>query len=371
MGLRLLLKIMARLVARYLVGIGCLIASSSLFLYLVLRSSPKVIHEGHRTDLWRGLFRAISCTGYPPSYTRPWFRPMDEYTGKQLVFFGKPIMHALKVVSLDRQWTVKLILNDSAVGTTRLHASLSSRKFTVLFTSSKSLRKPHIAQYVNHSNILVAAIPNIYKFTGAKKEQYKAYQRVLNKYGCSIEDTRIMPRSYLLDNRVRCLSFFKQTDLSSKMWVLKTSRGYGGDGITIYSNVTKLREKFGACSHNREVIAQEYIQNLLLVEGRKFDIRALILVGGTQPYTLFHHEGYLRVSVRKFDPLGGREVHLTNSHVQTSSNKFQAKNHFWTYPQFQEYLDQHYPNNDNFVSRRLLPFIKKMSILIIQSSKMM
>ena len=318
---------MARLVARYALGLVCLVATTSLFLYLVLRSTPKAIHERHKyaVDLWSGVYRKLSCS-YPPHYTRARFRPMEEYADTQLVFFGKPIMQALKVVSLDRQWRVKLILNDSSVGTTRLQASLSPRKFTVLFTSSRSLRKPHIAQYVNHSNVLVAAIPNIYKVTGAKKEQYKAYQRVLNRYGCSIEDTRIMPQSYLLDNRAKCLSFFKQTDLSSKMWVLKTSQGYGGDGISIYSNVTKLRNKFGTCSHNREVIVQEYIQNLLLVEGRKFDIRALILVGSTQPYTLFHHDGYLRVSVRQFDPFGGREVHLTNSHVQTNSKEFQAKN---------------------------------------------
>ena len=202
---------MARLVARYALGLVCLVATTSLFLYLVLRSTPKAIHERHKyaVDLWSGLYRKLSCS-YPPHYTRARFRPMEEYADTQLVFFGKPIMQALKVVSLDRQWRVKLILNDSSVGTTRLQASLSPRKFTVLFTSSRSLRKPHIAQYVNHSNVLVAAIPNIYKVTGAKKEQYKAYQRVLNRYGCSIEDTRIMPQSYLLDNRAKCLSFFKQ-----------------------------------------------------------------------------------------------------------------------------------------------------------------
>ena len=172
----------------------------------------------------------------------------------------------------------------------------------------------------------------------------------MNRYGCSIEDTRIMLQSYLLDNRAKCLSLVKQTrSIALKCGLVKTAQGYGGDGISIYSNVTKLRNKFGTCSHNREVIVQEYIQNLLLVEGRKFDIRALILVGSTQPYTLFHHDGYLRVSVRQFDPFGGREVHLTNSHVQTNSKEFQAKKHFWTYPQFQKYLDKHYPRKYDFV----------------------
>ena len=174
---------MARLVARYALGLVCLVATTSLFLYLVLRSTPKAIHERHKyaVDLWSGLYRKLSCS-YPPHYTRARFRPMEEYADTQLVFFGKPIMQALKVVSLDRQWRVKLILNDSSVGTTRLQASLSPRKFTVLFTSSRSLRKPHIAQYVNHSNVLVAAIPNISdKVTGAKR----TIKHILNRYGCS------------------------------------------------------------------------------------------------------------------------------------------------------------------------------------------
>ena len=357
---------MARLVARYLLGVTCVLASSFIFLYLLLRSTPTAVHERHKYAMWSSLYGA-ACR-YPPSYIRKWYRPMNDFSGEQLVFFGKPIMQALKTIGLEREWRVRLILNDSDTGFNRLRASLSMGKFTVLFTTSRSLRNHRIARYVNNSDMLVGAIPNMYKVSGAKKDQYNAYQRVLNRYGCSIEDTQIMPRSYLLDNRQKCLSFFRQTNLSSRMWVLKTSQGYGGDGVSIYSNVSKLREKFGACKHNRELIVQEYIQNLLLVEGRKFDVRALVLVGSTQPYMIYHHKGYLRVSVRKFDPHGGREVHLTNSHVQTNSKFFKAHKHFWTYNQFQDYLDEHYPSNDNFVSEHLIPFIKQISILIVQSS---
>ena len=362
---------MARLLVRYSLGVLFVLLATSLFLYAVLRTSPTAIHERHKhisSDLYKQL--QGECTGYPPSYGRGWFRPLEEYAETQLVFFGKPIMQALKAISLGRHWKVKLILNESATAVKRLDALVSPRKFTVLFTSSRALRNPSLAQYVNRSNLLVAAIPNIYKVSGAKREQYKAFQRVLNRHGCSIEDTHIMPRSYLLDSPKQCSSFFNQVSNSPpKMWVLKTSQGYGGDGVFIYPNVSKLRDKFGSCKHNRQLIVQEYIQNILLVEGRKFDVRALVLVGNTQPYMIFHHEGYLRVSVRQFDPHGGREVHLTNSHVQTSSKYFQPEKHFWTFMKFQSYLDQHHPGNQNFVSHQLVPFIKKMSILIVKSSK--
>ena len=62
---------------------------------------------------------------------------------------------------------------------------------------------------------------------------------------------------------------------------------------------------------------QECIHNLLLLEGCKFDIRAFILLANTQPYMLFHHDGYLRVSLKAYHPKGTIDAHLTNTCIQS------------------------------------------------------
>ena len=56
-----------------------------------------------------------------------------------------------------------------------------------------------------------------------------------------------------------------------------------------------------------------YIINPLLLDGRKFDVRAYMLVASTVPFLILYHKGYVRLTCAKYDEndlsLG---VHLTN-----------------------------------------------------------
>ena len=62
------------------------------------------------------------------------------------------------------------------------------------------------------------------------------------------------------------------------------------------------------------LILQQYICNELSYEGRKFDLRVFFLVASVNPLIVFYHEGYLRVSPRKYDTstFGSTRDHLTN-----------------------------------------------------------
>ncbi len=298
-----------------------------------------------------------------------WF-PNQTYPETQLVFFGKPIMQAVRSICIERRWKMKLILNDSPFGVSELDKLLSPHVFTIAFTSSRGLRHPIVQQLANSSNALVSGIRYAFKTTGAKKGQVQAFRTYLNLFGCSLEDLSIMPPSFLLDEPADCVQFFKYASLhSSSYWVLKPSHGYGGDGIAILPNLTRLHREFGTCQGKEEYVVQEYLLNLLLIEGRKFDVRALVLIAGTNPYILFHHDGYLRVSVKQFDLNGGRAVHLTNSHVQVFSTGFKPDKHFWSFQRFQQYLDSNHPDNEDFVRSRLVPFIKKISLFILQTGR--
>lgn len=325
--------------------------------------------EGNRNAYTSDGIRLRTSSENYCSLLEPWF-PNQTYSKTQLVFFAKPMMNAVRSISIERRWKMKLILNDSGSGISELEQLLSPEVFTILFTSSRALRHPIVQQLANSTNALVSGVRYAFKTTGAKKGQLQSFRSYLNSFGCSLEDLKIMPPSFLLDEPSDCVQFFRYASTRpSSYWVLKTSQGYGGDGITILPNLTRLHRDFGTCQGNEEFVVQEYLPNLLLVEGRKFDVRALVLIAGTNPYFLFHHEGYLRVSVKQFDLHGDRAVHLTNSHVQVFSAGFKPDKHFWSFQRFQEFLDTYHPDNNDFVHNRLVPFIKKIGLFILQTGE--
>lgn len=301
----------------------------------------------------------------------PWFAK-KEWKHVQLIFYGKPIMQAVKRLCVRRHWKMMVILNESnPVNVAELERRASARDtFTIVFTSSRHYHQPVVQRLANLSNALVSSIRYAFKTTGPKKEQLLAFREHFASFGCTLDDVGIMPRSFLLDDSQDCVRFFKYADsFSAAWWVLKSSQGYGGEGISVHQNMSLLYKTFGTCKRNREYIVQEYIFNLLLLEGRKFDVRALVLIAGTNPYFLFYHEGYLRVSVSEFSLKGDRNVHITNSHLQVMSKDYDPEKHFWSFGRFQEYLDAHHPDNEAFVENKLVPFIKNTSLFLLQSSK--
>mmetsp|Transcript_55578 Transcript_55578/g.88173 ORF Transcript_55578/g.88173 Transcript_55578/m.88173 type:complete len:668 (-) Transcript_55578:107-2110(-) len=116
------------------------------------------------------------------------------------------------------------------------------------------------------------------------------------------------------------------------IWILKPSRGLGGNGIEILRGPVELRAKLFPPSrdladktqdggpHVRDVwVIQRYIERPLLLVGRKFDMRAYCLVARTAPHHLwFFHPGYCKVALESYDPacLDNRFSHLTNACVQ-------------------------------------------------------
>lgn len=321
--------------------------------------------------------------GQPDTWNAPVYRsssqlnsscwPQDLQNGNKgpvqanFIFYGKPPMYALHLVATENSWSVRTILNDS-ISFLKLSDYVQSAPYVIVWTTSRFLGHQVLQMLSNSSSALVSAVQDAYKVSGSKKNQLEFFQRVFASHGCEMD---VMPRSFLLDVPRDCMLFFEYAkSRPSSMWVLKTSRGYGGDGVSVFQDTLALRARFGACMHNKEFVAQEYLSNLLLLEGRKFDVRGLLLIAGTSPYMLFHHEGYLRVSVHRFNATGGREVHLTNSHVQTLSKGFVAEKHFWSFRQLQEYLDVHHPDNGNFVDNRLVPFIKKIGLLVVQAGEL-
>ena len=71
---------------------------------------------------------------------------------------------------------------------------------------------------------------------------------------------------------------------------------------------------------HRSALIQKYIENPLLVEKRKFDVRAFMLVASTQPFLVLYNSGYARLSLNEFtlanfEEAGEKITHLTNNAV--------------------------------------------------------
>jgi len=64
-------------------------------------------------------------------------------------------------------------------------------------------------------------------------------------------------------------------------------------------------------------MVQKYISNPSLINGHKYDFRVYLLIASTDPLILYYHDGFLRVSILKFDR-NSKEVNLINKYNKRS-----------------------------------------------------
>ncbi|KRX02454.1 hypothetical protein PPERSA_10071 [Pseudocohnilembus persalinus] len=115
-------------------------------------------------------------------------------------------------------------------------------------------------------------------------------------------------------------------------------------------------------------VVQKYIENPLLIDGRKFDIRIWVLV--TQNMDVyFFKEGYIRTSCEEFDIYSENYfVHLTNNAVQRYSNNYgQYENgNLITFQNFDKMMKELGYENCDFMGR-IYQQMQDYSYLCMQS----
>ncbi|PAA63431.1 hypothetical protein BOX15_Mlig030094g1 [Macrostomum lignano] len=159
------------------------------------------------------------------------------------------------------------------------------------------------------------------------------------------------------------------------LYLIKPGYSDCGKGIVLYrsdgslsSLITSLATNYPGYTH-KDLVLQKYIENPLLLEGKKFDLRVFLLVVPNQRRDTgvyaFVHPGYARLACRAYDiNSDDLTLHLTNQAVQhrdrTYKNVKEAT--VWSPDSLNSYLNQHMaelkvPCTD-WVRRRLYPRIR-------------
>jgi len=135
----------------------------------------------------------------------------------------------------------------------------------------------------------------------------------------------------------------------------------------------------------KHYIIQNFVDKPLLVEGHKFDFRIYLLIASTNPVIAFYHDGFLRVSVHKYDIHSkDKSVLLTNTELSKGAfkqaangtlingmNETELRNfQMWNFNRLQNYLLENKKISDpKWIDNYLRPEFQKAMIHLIRMSQ--
>ena len=157
------------------------------------------------------------------------------------------------------------------------------------------------------------------------------------------------------------------------MWLIKPAAANRGIGIEIFSKVSEVKQFLREKERWKEHwIVQKYIERPLLIEKRKFDIRAWMLLttskdGNKAIEAYIYDEWYVRLSSEEYQTDSfDRYIHLTNWSVQKKHSNFGAHEdgNTWTMKQFQNYLSSIDTINFDDVKLKIEEIMKTMCDMV-------
>ncbi|KRX00299.1 hypothetical protein PPERSA_10798 [Pseudocohnilembus persalinus] len=156
------------------------------------------------------------------------------------------------------------------------------------------------------------------------------------------------------------------------IWIIKPGETTNqGHGITVHQELANIESIIKNQStfkgKPRTWIIQQYIDNPLLFNKRKFDIRCYMLITSVNGILkgYWYEDGYLRTSCKEFSlkNLNNKYIHLTNDAVQKKNEdygKFENANKV-SFQEFQRYLDQNEPEKKINFQKQCYPVMKKIA----------
>jgi tubulin monoglycylase TTLL3/8 len=168
-------------------------------------------------------------------------------------------------------------------------------------------------------------------------------KKVNNKKGTELSKTRNTPRNISID-KVKSLLLKLQQKFSQyktngyrNMWIVKPAKLSRGRGIKIFNNLKDIIDY----SKTTSCVVQKYIENPMLIKGRKFDIRQWVLVTSFCPLIIwFCKECYIRFGAENYEieDIGNKYMHLTNNCITKHHQEGEIKENMWEQCDLEEYL---------------------------------
>ncbi|KRX02317.1 hypothetical protein PPERSA_09934 [Pseudocohnilembus persalinus] len=152
----------------------------------------------------------------------------------------------------------------------------------------------------------------------------------------------------------------------NNLWVIKPAGLSRGRGIRSFQDLEPIFEY--VFSKDIQWVAQKYMENLYLIDGKKFDLRQWVLVTDFNPLTIFYYdECYARICSEKYDvnDLNNKYAQIVNQCIQKKKQNFDEEKEDTTMTQdeFKSHLIKN-EGSDKFQSIK-----KKMIKAIISSLK--
>lgn len=174
----------------------------------------------------------------------------------------------------------------------------------------------------------------------------------------------------VLDERHELLETVANNSCGShNVWIIKPSSGAKGEDIVLVSSLAEVEYFIASLNplSKKRYVVQRYVDKpLLLSHGRKFDIRAWVLLLSPRYDIYVYTQASCRTASTPYDAsdVNDRYAHLTNHCIQQESSHYgvyEAGNEMWL-PELQAYLtrDQKSP----WLSQFILP---GMSNIIVRS----
>ncbi|XP_076604283.1 tubulin polyglutamylase TTLL5 isoform X1 [Chaetodon auriga] len=262
-------------------------------------SSSEDEQEDHPCIAWSGLSKTIPVLLF--------FAEAAVTKDGSICSTGERYRMAFKIVRTESRLVRGILTNH---GFHEVHPN--SNDFNLMWTGSHL--KPYVLrslqdfQKVNH-------FPRSYELT-RKDRLYKNIQRMQQTHG--FKNFHIVPQTFVLPSEYQefCNCFAKDKG----PWIIKPVASSRGRGIYLVSNPNQI-------SMDENILVSRYINNPLLIDEFKFDVRLYVLVTSYDPLLIYvYEEGLARFATVKYDRtsknIKNTFMHLTNYSVNKKSSDY-------------------------------------------------